>query len=99
MICKQHWQRHSVIVQCWLTSPRGDWRLVLVAATNYLEQLDPAMVRDGRFDFRIEIPYPDAPARRAILISLLQRYQIRAQDRTVDQVVALWERRYLLTDG
>ena len=41
--------------------------VVLVAATNFIDSLDAAAIREGRFDFRIEIPPPDLPARRAIL--------------------------------
>jgi len=40
--------------------------LVVMAATNVLDQLDPAVIREGRFDRHIPVPPPDAPARRAI---------------------------------
>jgi transitional endoplasmic reticulum ATPase len=42
-------------------------RVVLVAATNYLDRLDGASVREGRFDYKIEIPAPDEIARKALL--------------------------------
>ncbi|BCG02639.1 hypothetical protein PPGU19_072070 (plasmid) [Paraburkholderia sp. PGU19] len=42
-------------------------RIILVAATNDLDWLDGAAVREGRFDFKIEVPPPDAPAREALL--------------------------------
>ncbi len=42
-------------------------RIILVAATNDLDWLDGAAVREGRFDFKIEVPSPDAPAREALL--------------------------------
>jgi transitional endoplasmic reticulum ATPase len=42
-------------------------RIVLVAATNDLGWLDGAAIREGRFDFKVEVPPPDAPAREAIL--------------------------------
>ena len=41
--------------------------LVVMAATNNVEHLDPAVVRPGRFDRHIRIDLPDAAARRAIL--------------------------------
>ncbi|MCG7854317.1 MAG: AAA family ATPase, partial [Methanoregulaceae archaeon] len=44
---------------------RGDVRIM--AATNRVDMLDPALVRPGRFDRSIEIPLPDAAARREIL--------------------------------
>ncbi|GAB3628095.1 AAA family ATPase [Pandoraea terrae] len=42
-------------------------RVILVAATNALDALDGAGKRDGRFDFKIEIPAPDLTARVALL--------------------------------
>ena len=45
---------------------RGERRLLVMAATNSIEHLDPAVVRPGRFDRHIRIDLPDAEARRAI---------------------------------
>jgi transitional endoplasmic reticulum ATPase len=42
-------------------------RIVLVAATNSIAALDPASIREGRFDFKVEVPPPCLEARRAIL--------------------------------
>jgi proteasome regulatory subunit len=44
---------------------RGDVRIM--AATNRVDMLDPALLRPGRFDRVIEIPLPDAGARMEIL--------------------------------
>jgi len=41
--------------------------VIVVAATNLIEDVDPAIRRSGRFDERIEVPPPDADARRAVL--------------------------------
>lgn len=38
-------------------------RVILVAATNHLDRLDSAGVREGRFDFKVEITPPDLAAR------------------------------------
>ena len=40
--------------------------LLVMAATNSIEHLDPAVVRPGRFDRHIRIDLPDAAAREAI---------------------------------
>jgi ATP-dependent Zn protease len=40
--------------------------LVLMAATNLLEGLDPALIREGRFDVRIRVDLPDESTRRRI---------------------------------
>jgi transitional endoplasmic reticulum ATPase len=44
-----------------------DTCVVLIAATNYLDLLDGASIREGRFDYKIEIPAPDEIARKALL--------------------------------
>jgi transitional endoplasmic reticulum ATPase len=49
-----------------LEATRGERRLLVMAATNSIEHLDPAVVRPGRFDRHIRIDLPDAEARRAI---------------------------------
>lgn len=41
--------------------------LVVVGATNFAERLDPAAIREGRFDHRLEIPNPDAHTRALLL--------------------------------
>lgn len=42
-------------------------KIILVGATNMLDKLDGAGIREGRFDYKIEIPAPDLLARQAIL--------------------------------
>lgn len=42
-------------------------RVVIVAAANHLDRLDAAGVREGRFDYKIEITPPDEPARLGLL--------------------------------
>jgi ATPase family associated with various cellular activities (AAA) len=42
-------------------------KIVLIAATNLRDQMDAAGIREGRFDFQIEVPPPDMEARQAIL--------------------------------
>jgi cell division protease FtsH len=46
-------------------SPRDD--LVVIAASNLLDKLDPALLRPGRFDRQIFVAPPDLKGRRAIL--------------------------------
>ena len=41
--------------------------ILLMGATNVPWQLDPAMLRPGRFDEKVYIPLPDEPARRKML--------------------------------
>jgi AFG3 family protein len=41
--------------------------VIVMAATNRLELLDPALTRPGRFDRSIEVTLPDIEGRQAIL--------------------------------
>ncbi len=45
----------------------ADEDVVVVGATNLVEDVDGAIRRSGRFDERVEVPHPDAEARREIL--------------------------------
>ena len=47
-----------------LTALKG---VVILAATNRPESLDPALLRPGRFDRRIPVELPDLKGREAIL--------------------------------
>jgi transitional endoplasmic reticulum ATPase len=49
-----------------LEAHRDERRLLVMAATNGIEHLDPAVIRPGRFDRHIRIDLPDAAARRSI---------------------------------
>jgi cell division protease FtsH len=44
-----------------------DTRVIVLAATNRPDVLDPALLRPGRFDRRVVVELPEAGARRAIL--------------------------------
>ncbi|MGE3821768.1 MAG: AAA family ATPase, partial [Isosphaeraceae bacterium] len=60
---------HSMVNQL-LTEMDGFHReemVFVVGTTNFVEALDPALLRPGRFEFPLHIPYPDADDRRAIL--------------------------------
>lgn len=53
--------------------------LVVAAATNRLDELDPAVIRPGRFDYKVKVYKPDFDARREILQVVL-RDRPRAED-------------------
>jgi cell division protease FtsH len=60
---------HSMVNQL-LTEMDGfhsEELVFVVGTTNFVESLDPALLRPGRFEFHLHIPYPDADDRREIL--------------------------------
>ncbi len=60
---------HSMVNQL-LTEMDGfhrDEMVFVVGTTNLVEILDPALLRPGRFEFQLYIPYPDTEDRREIL--------------------------------
>jgi cell division protease FtsH len=59
--------------------------VVVIAATNRVETLDPALLRPGRFDRTVEIPLPNQTERRAILVVHSQDMKI-APDVDLDVV-------------
>ena len=46
---------------------QGDEGVIIIAATNRPDVLDKALLRPGRFDRQIEVPYPDITGREQIL--------------------------------
>src|SRR5829696_8267688 len=69
-----------------LEEHRGTPGFLVVAATNSLEHLDPAVIRPGRFDRHIRIDLPDAAARRAIFRSELDDRPV-ARDVDLEELV------------
>ncbi|MFQ5451967.1 MAG: ATP-dependent zinc metalloprotease FtsH [Candidatus Paceibacterota bacterium] len=59
-------------------------RVIVVAATNRGDLLDPALLRPGRFDRRIILDYPDLEGRKAIL-------KIHSQGKPVAKAIS-WEK-------
>jgi cell division protease FtsH len=62
-----------------------DCAVVVIAATNRPDVLDPALLRSGRFDRRVAIDAPDLNGRRAIL-SLYAAQKPLAQDIDLDVI-------------
>lgn len=60
---------------------RNNENVIVVAATNQPEVLDGALLRPGRFDRRVQLPYPDFNARQRILELHAERVKL---DENVD---------------
>jgi transitional endoplasmic reticulum ATPase len=67
-----------------LEGSRGARGLLVMAATNSIEHLDPAVIRPGRFDRHIRVDLPDADARRAV-------FEAELKERPVTRDVDLGE--------
>jgi transitional endoplasmic reticulum ATPase len=67
-------------------------RVILVAATNHLDRLDAAGVREGRFDFKVEITPPDLAARIGLLHKGLRENlpHIRVEESVIKSVAERW---------
>ena len=59
---KQEMEETNMLFQI-MDGVLSDSNLMVVATTNYFDRLDPALIRDGRFDFKLEVnglSYEDA---------------------------------------
>lgn len=53
--------------------------VLVVAATNKLDRIDPALRRSGRFDHTVYIPMPDIEARQQILANIVARLMLQRE--------------------
>lgn len=80
---------HSMVNQL-LTEMDGfrkDELVFVVGTTNFSESLDPALLRPGRFELLIEIPYPDRDDRRAIIRIYNDKFSLAMSDEIIDYIV------------
>ncbi len=54
--------------------------LLIMAATNYLDGLEPTLVRDGRFDAKLRLDLPSEEERKAILAAQLTAFPSHVQE-------------------
>ena len=59
----------------------------VVGTTNFVESLDPALLRPGRFEFHLHIPYPEADDRRAILRIYNRKMRLQLTDEALEFAV------------
>lgn len=80
---------HSMVNQL-LTEMDGfrkDELVFVVGTTNFVESLDRALLRPGRFEFHLQVPYPEALDRRAILQVHDSKLGLRMSARALDYAV------------
>ncbi|MEZ4238804.1 MAG: AAA family ATPase [Myxococcota bacterium] len=81
---------------------RKNEMVFVVGTTNFVESLDPALMRPGRFEFKLQIPYPNDDDRRAIIqiydaklgLQLSAEGLDYAVQRTADTVEGAADQRY-----
>lgn len=80
---------HSMVNQL-LTEMDGfhkDELVFVVGTTNFVESLDPALLRPGRFEFHLHIPYPDDADRREILKIYDQKMRLNFSEDALEYAV------------
>lgn len=80
---------HSLVNQL-LTEMDGFRReelVFVIGTTNFAESLDPALLRPGRFEYQLEIPYPDEEARRKILEIHDKTWRLALSPEALDRAV------------
>jgi len=63
----------------------------IIAATNRVDILDPALLRPGRFDRLIEIPLPDVGARKEIFSIYIRKMKVRLEDFDLERIARMTE--------
>jgi cell division protease FtsH len=80
---------HSMVNQL-LTEMDGFHKeelVFVVGTTNFVESLDPALLRPGRFEFHLYIPYPEPDDRREILKIYNQKMRLGMTDAAIEFAV------------
>lgn len=80
---------HSMVNQL-LTEMDGfhkEEMVFVIGTTNFVESLDPALLRPGRFEFHLYIPYPEADDRREIVKIYDQKMRLKMTEEALDAAV------------
>ncbi len=92
---------HSMVNQL-LTEMDGfhkDELVFIVGTTNFVESLDPALLRPGRFEFHLHIPYPDEHDRRAIFEIYNKKMRLEFTPEAMDYAVRRTGEQYMTNTG
>ncbi|MFQ3651279.1 MAG: AAA family ATPase [Gemmataceae bacterium] len=92
---------HSMVNQL-LTEMDGfhkEEMVFVVGTTNFVESLDPALLRPGRFEFHLHIPYPDSEARREIIKIYDRKMNLKMSEEAIDYAVRRTGQAYQTSTG
>lgn len=70
-----------------------DHMVLVVAATNFMDRLDTAAIREGRIDYKIEVTPPDLTARKGLLLADLKKHApvVKLDMEGVNRAATRWE--------
>ncbi len=82
---------HSLVNQLLteLDGFRKDELVIFVGTTNFIESIDPAILRPGRVELQIKVNYPDREARRKIINIYNKKYEIGLTEDLVEYLVEI----------
>ncbi len=92
---------HSMVNQL-LTEMDGFHKeelVFVVGTTNFVESLDAALLRPGRFEFHLHIPYPDDDDRRAIIDIYNRKMKLKMTPEALDYAVRRTGGAYITATG
>ncbi len=92
---------HSMVNQL-LTEMDGFHKeelVFVVGTTNFAESLDPALLRPGRFEFHLHIPYPDDDDRREILKIYDKKMKLQMTPAALDHAVRRTGENFMTSTG
>src|SRR5262245_59210274 len=92
---------HSMVNQL-LTEMDGfrkEELVFVIGTTNFVEILDPALLRPGRFEFHLEIPYPDDEDRREIIKIYDRKMNLKLSREALDYAVRRTSERFTTATG
>jgi transitional endoplasmic reticulum ATPase len=78
-LCQQHDVQILAQLLVLLDGLEERGQVAVIATTNRIEAIDPALRRPGRFDYHIEVPSPDARGRLAMLRVHLAKLKVGKQ--------------------
>lgn len=65
-------------------------KVLIIAATNYKDRVDPAVIREGRFDFHVEVSVPDFEARKGLTLNALKKTGKTVEPAVLDRLARRW---------
>ncbi|MCK6511628.1 AAA family ATPase [Myxococcota bacterium] len=80
---------HSLVNQL-LTEMDGfrkEEMVFVVGTTNFSQSVDPALLRPGRFEYQLHVPYPDRTARRSILDIYAKRFRFSIPEEVMEYLI------------